>query len=1112
MPKQQFDDVLRFLGSLRAAHAVQVASDAQLLERFLTDKDAATFTALVRRHGPMVLGVCRRVLGDFHSAEDAFQATFLVLARRASAIRREKPLGNWLYGVAQRVALRARSQALAQRQRERRSSAMPHREPIDETTWEELRGILDEEVGLLPDKYRAPIVLCYFESKTHEQAAMELGWPTRSVTNRVKRGRELLRQQLVRRGVTLSAGALATALGEKAVAAPLGAMLTINTAKAASEVAAGQSGAAGFLSAQAIALAEEAIKGMTIIKGKIVLMVLTVGLIASAAALAARGEKTEMSLGVAVKSAGSVAPNKSPQKNELPLTTDLYGDPLPEGAMARLGTMRFRPGIAPLSLTFSPNGKLLGSVGHYHSRTVCLWDVTTGQAVQELSFLADYMAFAPDGKTLVAGSADLRLINVATGNELRRLETQTGVWYVGVVFSPDGMAVAANESGGQPPALVIWDVASGKEIRRIKRDREFTGSPAFSPDGKSLASATDDNAVRIFDVATGKENRKLEGHTKEVHSVCFLDGGKTLASADEAVVRFWNVQTRNVFREIKAGTGPFLTAVFSPDEKLLASGEKGGTIRIWETATGKELRRWKANAVMARSIAFAPDGRTLASSGTFDGSLRLWDAHTGTEIRPGTAHTGMVMPLMFGQDGKTLFSCAQDRKVLLWEPTTGRESRVLFAGPTDASEAEWSLTRFDLSPNGKVLARAGRKYRGEKPDEAIRLWDTVTGKEINTLNSHGEVDNLVFSPDGNMLTSSGKEGTQLWDAALGKELHYWPGAVGLAFSPDSKTLAGITADSKSACFLDTATGKELRRWEIFQNPTGALAFSPDLKLVASSDGNGTISILTADTGLELHRLGLGANGHVHWALAFSPSSTTLAAALSGSRIQRNGDRVRTWTIHLWEVRSGQEIRQFDADQGLISSFAFSPDDRTLASGGSDSTILLWDLTDQPKGRKVSPALLEILWADLADRASKAHGAGWAFALSPQVSTQFLKVKLQPIKPAPAKQVADLIADLESQRLAVRQNAAKALEELGETAEAAIRQALQGKVTLETRQRLELLLKMRGTEDLRKLRAIDVLERIATTEARQVLETLAKTSPNPQIADSASVALERSAKR
>jgi RNA polymerase sigma factor (sigma-70 family) len=183
-------------------------TDGQLLERFLTEHDELAFADLVRRHGQMVLGLCRQILRDGHEAEDAFQATFLVLVRNARTIRKHDSLGSWLYGVAQRTALRAKTQA-KRRAHVGQGEAMAASEPELERDSEELRPLIHEEVGRLPDKYRAPVILCYFEGQSHEKAAEQLDWPVGTVKGRLARAREMLQTRLSRRGIALSLGLVA---------------------------------------------------------------------------------------------------------------------------------------------------------------------------------------------------------------------------------------------------------------------------------------------------------------------------------------------------------------------------------------------------------------------------------------------------------------------------------------------------------------------------------------------------------------------------------------------------------------------------------------------------------------------------------------------------------------------------------------------------------------------------------------------------------------------------------------------------------------------------------------------------------------------------------------
>jgi RNA polymerase sigma factor (sigma-70 family) len=213
------------------------STDTELLRRFLGNRDEAAFEALVQRHGPMVLSVCRCGVQNSADAEDAFQATFLVLVRRAASIRKPELLGNWLYGVAHRVAARARVQTARRRAREKREVEMMAPEPPREAN--EWRPLLHEELNHLPEKYRIPVVLCYLQGKTNEEAASLLAWPIGTVKGRLTRARELLRKRLIRRGVILSAGVLAAALTPGAISAAVPAALVCSTVRSAMLVAAG---------------------------------------------------------------------------------------------------------------------------------------------------------------------------------------------------------------------------------------------------------------------------------------------------------------------------------------------------------------------------------------------------------------------------------------------------------------------------------------------------------------------------------------------------------------------------------------------------------------------------------------------------------------------------------------------------------------------------------------------------------------------------------------------------------------------------------------------------------------------------------------------------------
>jgi RNA polymerase sigma factor (sigma-70 family) len=241
-------------------------TDGQLLASFIEQKDEAAFEALVRRHGPMVFGVCRRVVCNHHDAEDTFQATFLVLARKAPSVRPRERLANWLHGVALRTALKAKAMTAKRRGREKLVTQMPEPEAAPQGQWHDLQPLLDQELNGLPENYRLPILLCDLEGKTIKEAAQQLGWPQGTLAGRLTRGRKLLAKRLASRGVVLSAGALAAVLSQSVASAGVPTSLIGFTVKAATMIAAGQAAVGGVVPAQVAALMEGVITSMMLTK------------------------------------------------------------------------------------------------------------------------------------------------------------------------------------------------------------------------------------------------------------------------------------------------------------------------------------------------------------------------------------------------------------------------------------------------------------------------------------------------------------------------------------------------------------------------------------------------------------------------------------------------------------------------------------------------------------------------------------------------------------------------------------------------------------------------------------------------------------------------------
>src|SRR5262249_2105328 len=240
MATSQMSEVIQHLRRAVLLRDGAGLTDGQLLTDYISRRDEAALAALVHRHGPMVWGVCRRVLSNYHDAEDAFQATFLVFVRKAASIASRELLANWLYGVAHQTALKARATAAKRKERERQVTEMPEPAVVEQDLWRDLQPLLDEELSRLPDKYRTVIVLCELEGKTRKEAARQLGVPEGSVAGWLARARVMMAKRLAQRGIALSGGAFAAVLSQKTASAPVPISVLSSTIKAASLFAAGQ--------------------------------------------------------------------------------------------------------------------------------------------------------------------------------------------------------------------------------------------------------------------------------------------------------------------------------------------------------------------------------------------------------------------------------------------------------------------------------------------------------------------------------------------------------------------------------------------------------------------------------------------------------------------------------------------------------------------------------------------------------------------------------------------------------------------------------------------------------------------------------------------------------
>jgi RNA polymerase sigma factor (sigma-70 family) len=1097
MPSEPLNLVLRTIRRLVGDRGDET-SDARLLERYAQQRDETAFAELVQRHGTLVHGVCRRVLHHEQDAEDAFQATFLVLARKAGSIRKREALGSWLYEVAYHIALRARADAARRRTREEEAGVMARADCTTAEGPNELQPILDEELHRLPEPDRRLLVLCYLQGKTHQHVAHELGWPPGSLSRRMSHALEMLRERLRRRGVLLAVGALAAALTAEATAAATPAALLASTIQAALIFATGKVAGTATTSAQAVRLAEGALHAMFVTKLKLGLaLVLTFVVVAGAGVLAYQ----TLSAGPAP----AEPPAAPPAQAENPANLDLFGDPLPPGALARLGTVRFRLGGWGESVTFTQDGKELvtAGLGSYPR----LWDGATGRELRQF------------------GQPPLSSARCAT-------------------VSPDGATLASGHDDG---TIRLWETATGKQLHSFQNAALAITALAFSPDGKRIASASQIdwpprgqvNPVRLWDVATGTEVLRFEGHTDTVHTVVFAPDGKILATGGgryDPTLHFWDSATGKMLRVCKGHDGELWSVAFAPDGQTVASGSMDKTIRLWDVASGTEVRRLGGHHEDVNAVAFAPDGKTLAS-GSFDATLRLWDVQRGIELRRFEGHEGGFQSVAFARDGTTLAAGGRDHTLRLWELPSGKELR-----PHDSQRD--GVFALAVSPDGGTIASGGG-------DGAVRVWEAGTGKEIRIVGRHdGWVQCVAFSPDGSLLATGSLDKTaRLWEVATGRELHRFAvtdEVTSLAFAPDGKTLATASRFTGSLIHLwDVDSGNEVARLDTpgegLRGVSG-VAFTPDGKALGVASYNGGIRLWDR----RLVRTIVPTMRHEHCdCLVFSTDGRTLATT------NLNGD-LRLWEtatgkerrrlrgypcafspdgrvlaagsehgIDLWDLAANAKRASFTGHRGNIAALALYPDGKRLVSGSWDTTALVWDMSVLPAAPLPSNNAEERpseLWAALGSAdAAVAYRAGWTLTRRPAGAVALLDEQLRPAIPVDPVRLSRLIADLDREEFAVREKAARELEQLGELARVAMEKTLLQTPSVNVKERLQQLLEKVNSTDLapevlRGVRAVEVLERIKMPESRALLAKLAEGADGVRLTEEARGARMRASGR
>jgi len=930
------------------------------------------------------------------------------------------------------------------------------------------------------------------------------------------------------------------------------------------------------VSGDALALIKRSLHTSTTTKIKIVAsLLLAAGFLGTAARVLVAADAAPPAFAAAQ---AAEADAKSPGDSAKSDHVDALGDPLPPGAVARLGTLRWRHSSSVTFVAYAADSKHVITVTS--DGAIRVLEATTGKELRTFGKIVDI------GE--VEQMQDDDIGDVARDSRIVRGDELTTV-----ALSPDTKTVLVAH---MDRSFTLWDVASGKEVKSFKPNTTREARKlVFAPDGKSFFASGYDNVLRHYDLANGREIRKFDvAHG----SWAIAPDGKTVYSADQsynnndefhAVLKSWDVETgkeRPVIKGPDVGN-EFHSMVLAPDAKHVVWSRPGGIVHVWDMATGKEVSRLTPpqNHVGSVVMALSPDGRTLAAW-YGDQSVRLWNVADGKErmILEATKGTPAVRwgpsNLAFSPDGKLLASNTRDHSVRQWDVGTGKE---VAAG---SGRHHGPVTHLALSPDGKsVLTRAG--------DRILRQWDVATGK-VTSRHNLSPALHASFSADSKVLVLGAFRGmVTIWDTAAGKELKQWKagndlGVYAVALSPDGKMLA--VRDYQEIRLWDVGTARELRLgsaaadkgpavirvWFNYTGSTNNVIFSSDGTLLA---GIGIDREATPNTGSTLRlwdvstgkQIGKSENNVGIAALAFAPNDRTIATASSdgsvtlwesasckaraqisfkaaapagpkkdapapprplvpggaciayspdGKLLASTGDGGVVW---ICDAATGRLLSTLKGHQLAVTSLAFAANGKLLASGSNDKTALVWTVPandgDKPPALDIEAKQAELLWEDLISAdAAKAYQAFLVLSQVPKQSVPLLRERVQAVPPADAQKVAQLIADLDSNTFAMRKKAEDELEKLSELAEEALRNALHAKPSLEVKMRLQALLdKLEpglapNPQQLRILRALEVLETAGTPEAQEVLKAVAKGASRARVTKDAQAALDRLGKQ
>ncbi|MDY3555559.1 sigma-70 family RNA polymerase sigma factor [Gemmata sp. JC717] len=932
--------------------------DADLLSRFTQFRDGAAFAALVERHGPMVLRVCRRTLWDAHTAEDAFQATFLALVRGAGRVRKTASVAAWLHGAAVRISLKARGTAA----RAHRTPAPPARcspDPLAEITGRELVSAIDEELARLPDRFRAAITLCCLEGLSQDEAARRLGWSAASVRGRLERGRERLRVRLVRRGLALAAGLGSLIIDEAHATVPprlLARVIELPTLGSVpprvAEMAAGAAPSGAAWKAVAVALVVLAVGGAAAIGSGNPPQIATELATASTMPLAPSGARPE---------GGAGRPAADP-----PVKTDRYGDPLPAGAIMRLGTLRTRAPITgfgieadgtvvtvgpgadvrrwhatddrsdePIALPLtgpantnnepqvSPDGKLVAACSR---DKVFVWEAPADAKAEPKPVATFDLAhtrlfrFAPDGRTLAVVTEAWNM--VPAGAFLCDLKTQTAAaidtggvsYFEGIAFSGDGKRLGAVADA----SFILWDATTGKQLTKYQTSGRMSAAAfALNHTGDTLAAAYSYSGpkteFRFTDPETGKKKDGLTGPDGDIYWLTYAADGKTLLAGDPGGVRWWNTVAGKLVRRYEGvahrSALQQVPARFTQDGKVLVF-QNGSALLRWNAETGKPLfpEQDIGHGATVTTVGVSPDSTRVATRG-LDSRLCVWDAATGKRLWHAPDARTNVADIDFGPDGTFLVVGGPKwGEATKYDAATGKALLTFAVDPKGPKQAGVFSAR--VSKDGKTVVAHTGPYKASDP-AFVTTWNATTGERLKSspLSDSKWHEFSALSPDGEYLARGMIDSRVVAVAAPDRDLladAKLPGSSRQPgrFSADGRWLALVISERAGGVPKYFAVLVSTTTWRAVS--TIPLTADFRSRAAVASDGR-TLAVTVGD------------------AIEFYDAATQ--KLLGRHRAPPGG----------WE-----EFRS-----GIISALSFTPDGTKLITGHADTTALVWPVPARP---------------------------------------------------------------------------------------------------------------------------------------------------------------------